>query len=160
MKNQRSKIKNQKLFLAIFLFFLFFSLIPSQSQSAGLVPCGGCAKYDEKTGECLAKEPPCTFCDFFALIDNIIDFILFKLILPIAALMFIIGGFFMLTASGNPELFGRAKSILTATVIGIVIIFVAFIFIGTFFQYIGLADWTKDIYQNWWQEGLFEFSCH
>ncbi len=66
----------------------------------------------------------------------------------------------MLVASGKPESFNRAKSILTAAVIGLAIMFVAFIFIGTFLQMIGLAEWTTDIYHTWWEEGPFEFPCH
>ena len=148
-KMQKSKIKSQKLILMT-MFAVVFLFSANQVLAAcptGLVPCG--------TPDC-----PCTFCDFFALIDNIVDFVLFKIVLPVAALMFIIGGLFMLTASGKPELLNRAKSILTAAVIGLVIIFVAFIFIGTFLQMIGLAEWTTNIYQNWWEEGLFQFPCH
>ena len=73
--------------------------------------------------------------------------------------MFFIGGFYLLIASGQPELFNKAKSILTAAVIGLVIIFTAFIFIGTFLEMIGLAEWTEDIYRNWWQKGFFQFPC-
>ncbi len=121
-----------------------------------LVPCG---QSCDLPGTPAIEDASCTFCNFFALIDNILDFIIFKLLLPVAALMLIIGGFFLLIAGGAQKHFSQAKSILTAAAIGLVIIFVAFIFIGTFLKYIGLAQWTTDIYHNWWQEGFFQFPC-
>jgi FtsH-binding integral membrane protein len=140
------KIQNLLGIAVLALFFLFSGNQILAACPTGLVPCG--------TSDC-----PCTFCNIFALIDNILDFVIFNILLPVAALILIIGGFFLLIAGGNPEQFNRAKSILTAAVIGLVIIFVAFIFIGTFLKYIGLAQWTTDIYHSWWEEGLFQFPC-
>ena len=146
MKNSKFKSQNSLVITAIVLFFLFSANQVIAACPIGLVPCG--------TPDC-----PCTFCLFFTLIDNILDFVIFKVLLPVATLMFIVGGFYLLISRGNPEMFNKAKSILTATIIGLVIIFTAFIFIGTFLKYIGLAEWTTNIYINWWDKGLFEFPC-
>jgi len=143
-----------KKILLISLVLIIF--LPGLVQ-AGLVPCGSAA--DDPTTPNIDESQPCGFCHIFALIDNVLDFVLFKILLPVAALMLIIGGFFLLIAGGNPEQFSRAKSILTAAVIGLVIIFAAFIFIGTFLKYIGLAKWTTDIYHNWWEDGFFQYPC-
>lgn len=121
-----------------------------------LVPCG---QSCDLPGTDQIEDSPCTFCHLFALIDNILDFVIFKILLPVAALMFIVGGFFLLIAAGKPEQFNKAKSILTATVVGLVIVFAAFIFVGTFLKYIGLAEWTTEIYHNWWDSGFFQFPC-
>lgn len=146
MKNSKFKIQNLLIIIILVGFFLFSGTQILAACPTGLVPCG--------TSDC-----PCTFCHIFSLIDNVLDFVLFKLLLPVAALMFIIGGFFLLIARGDPQQFNRAKSILTATVIGLFIIFVAFIFVGTFLKYIGLAEWTTNIYRDWMEEGFFQFPC-
>jgi len=128
----------KKIFLLTFIAFLFFSLVPSPSQAA-LVPCGG-------TGQ-----PICNLCHIFVLLNNIFIFLLipdaninnnFPLIPSVAALMLIIGGFYLLIAGGSPELFAKGKSVLTAVVIGLVIVFVAWVFLNTFLDAIGVAKWT------------------
>jgi hypothetical protein len=145
---ERSRtIKSQKLLIITFLVPLFLSLIPVQIQ-AGLVPCGpGTAK------------PTCEFCDLFVLLDNFIDFFFIKIVLPVATLMIVIGGIMFFVAAGNPQKITTAKSILTSVAIGLFLIFGAWLILGLFFQAIGLADWTKNIYQNWWQKGFFEIPC-
>ena len=86
----------------IFLIILLGSLLLPLTASAGsyqadgttvyyqgLIPCGKkvCinGEYDEN-GICGGdeKEFPCTFCHFFVMLDEIIDFVLFKLVPPIA----------------------------------------------------------------------------
>ncbi|PIV44973.1 MAG: hypothetical protein COS25_02330, partial [Candidatus Nealsonbacteria bacterium CG02_land_8_20_14_3_00_37_10] len=77
------KIKNnsaKSLLTMLILAVLFFGLIPGSVQ-AQLVPCGpGTAKEN------------CELCDFFVLFDNIVKFVLQKLVPPIAALMLVFGG--------------------------------------------------------------------
>jgi len=121
------------LFLIIFLGSLLFPLV----SSAALVPCGG------------PGQPACQFCHIFVLLNNIIHFILFTLTPIVAALMIVIGGFYLLIAGPNPELFSKGKAILTATVIGLVIVFVAWVFLNTFLDFLGVAEWTG--LKTWWQ---------
>lgn len=101
-----------------------------------LVPCG-------RGGD------PCRFCHIFELINNIIAFVLTCLAPIIAVLMLIIGGIFMLIAGGSPQLFNRAKSIITAVVIGLAIIFVAWVFLNTLFVHLEVAEWTG--LGTWWE---------
>jgi len=141
MKNEKSKRKKKKLLGAVILVFLFLSLIPIQAQAicsfGPLVPCG-------RPGT-----SACQFCDIFKLLNNIMNYII-KCIVPIiAALMLVIGGFYLLIAGASPQLFSKAKSVITAAVIGLVIIFVAWIFLNTFLTYIGVAEWTG--LGTWWQ---------
>ena len=143
MKNQKSKIKNQKLFVIIILGSLLFPLV----SLAALVPCGG------------PGQPACQLCHLFVLIDNVIDFVLKNIVLPVALLMIVIGGAMFFAAMGNPEKLTTAKSLITSVVIGVILSFAAWLILGLFFQLIGLADWTKDIYQNWWEKGFFEIPC-
>jgi hypothetical protein len=120
---QLSKI----LLLIIFLGSLISPLIAS---AAGLVPCGG------------EGEDPCTLCHFFLMFKNIVDFVLFTLVPVVAVLMLVIGGFMFFFAGGSPEALSRAKSIITSTVIGLLVIYAAWLIVNTFFVIIGVADWT------------------
>lgn len=139
-----------------------------EERSGGLVPCGRSCD-DPTTPE--DESEPCTLCHFFLMIKKIIDFLLLYIVPPIAILMIAIGGFMYIVAymsspetlaggqKGGPALLSQAKRLFSAVVVGLIIIYGAFLIIGTFFQFIGLADWTENIYQNWWREGFFEIRC-
>jgi len=131
----------KRIFLAIAALFLLTAV--GQVQAAGLVPCG---------------EPgnPCQLCDVFIMIDNILDFILIKMVPVVAVLMLVIGGIMFFFAGADPGMLAKAKSLITSTLIGLVIIFAAFLIIGTVLSVLGLTGWTEDIYKNWWQEGFFQ----
>lgn len=58
---------------------------------------------------------------FAELIDNIIKFI-FNLALWLAPIMFIIAGFYYITAVGDPQKIKTAKDIILYTIIGLIII--------------------------------------
>ena len=150
----------KKIFLVTFLALLFFFLFAGNQIFAacptGIVPCG--------TSDC-----PCTFCHFFELIHNIINFLIipcplnndFPLIPTVAGLMLIIGGLYLLVSGANPETFSKAKSIITATIIGLVIIFIAWVFLNTFLDYIGVAKWTglRDNPDTPQEEGWWQIDC-
>jgi len=130
----------KNLLTLLILVVLFFGLVPALVQ-AQLVPCGpGTAKEN------------CELCDFFKLFDNIVKFVLRNLVPPIAALMLVIGGVMFFQAAGNPAGVGKAKSLLTSVVIGLLIIYSAYLIISLFFTAIGVAEWTG--LQNW-----FEYPC-
>ena len=94
----------------------------------GLVPCGrGCNDPCTKECECC----PCTLCHLFVLFKRIVDFLAKDILFPLAVLMIIIGGVIFLTAAGSPERINTAKKILTSTVIGLVIIFLAWLIVDT-----------------------------
>lgn len=162
----------KKLLLRIFLgslcFLLFFSLVQARTlptecrgvsdcPKTGLVPCG--------TRCC-----PCTLCDFFVMFDRIVDFILFRIVPPLAALMIAIGGFMYITAyagpaeilegkKGGPQMLSRAKSLFKSVALGLLIVYGAYLIVGTFLWAIGLNNWTYDIYHNWWERGFFQIEC-
>ena len=107
------------------------------ATTTGLVPCGG-------TGQ-----PACNLCHIFQLIKNILDVFLFPIIPIIAALLFAIGGFLLFAAAGNPQNLGRAKTIIFATIIGLLIVYGSFLFVGFLLQAMGVAGWTG--LGTWWQ---------
>jgi hypothetical protein len=137
----------RKIYLIIFSIIL--TSLPLLSLAEGLVPCGG------------KGEHPCQLCDFFVLFKNIIDFLLLKIVPPLAVLMLAIGGFMYIFAyfspgealsgggKGGPALLSQAKKTLTAVVYGLIIIFAAWIIVNTFFQIIGVEEWTN--LKTWWQ---------
>lgn len=112
-------------------------------SAQGLVPCG-------------QEGNPCELCDIFTLLDNILDFIFFQLVPPIAVLAIVIGGVYFFMAGGDPAKLGKAQGVLTAVVIGLAIVYGSWLLINSFFLAIGLAegDFGMNI-QNW-----FEYPCH
>ena len=112
----------------IFLFLFVFSLAPLQAQAAGLVPCGG------------QGEAACTFCDFFVMINRIVQFVMTRIVPVIAVLMLVIGGVFFFFAGASPNALNTAKGIITSVVIGLVIIFCAWVIVNTVITKIGIVE--------------------
>ncbi len=84
----------------------------------------------------------CQFCHIFVLLSNIIEFILICLVAPIAIIILVIGALLLMFSGGSPELLKRAKAILKSVIIGLVIIYGAWLFISAFLSMIGVAEWT------------------
>jgi len=122
------------LLFAIFFVFIILSFLPNlvsaQCPTEGLVPCGteGC---------------PCTLCHLFLMFQGIVNFFLFNIVPIVAVLMLVIGGFLFFFASGSPAALSRAKSTITSAVIGLIIIYTAWLIINTFFVIIGVESWTN-----------------
>lgn len=142
----------KKIFLIIFLGILFLSpvLASATSTSSGLVPCGG-------TGQ-----PKCELCHFFVLFKNVVDFLLTRVVPSVAALMLAIGGFMYVFAylspsealpgggKGGPALLTQAKRLITSVILGLLIIFAAWVIVNAFFQMIGVQSWTG-LQSGWWK---------
>ena len=162
----------RKAFAVFFLSLLFFSLIFTSVQAQWQECSSSDCSKGERIQSCCPLPPPdgglvpcgttccpCTLCDFFVMLDGIIDFLLIKIVPPLAALMIAIGGGMYIVSQGNPEMLGRAKKLFTSVVIGLLIIYSAYVIIGMFLWGIGLNTWTHDIYHNWWEQGFFEIDC-
>ena len=118
----------KKLFLAILIFTF---LIPLSIKAGGLVPCGG------------PGEKPCTLCDLFVMFQRYVNGLLFIVIPPMAILMIAIGGFMLVLAhtspgGGAPETIKKAKTLFKTVIIGLILIYGAWIFVNTFLQFIGI----------------------
>lgn len=83
------------------------------------------------------KGVPCTLCDLYILANRFVNFLLFNLAVPIAIIMFLIGGIILLTAGESEEKQRRGKSILTSVVFGIALAFFAWVIINTLLLTIG-----------------------
>jgi hypothetical protein len=165
-------LKKAVFFLAI-LSFITFPLIVQASGTykikvgdkekdvcyEGLVPCGKCVTIGGslEKNKCLGtvkKFVPCTLCHAFTLIHDAVNFFIFNITLPIAVLMIIVGGILYLVGGNNPQQIALANRIFYNTFLGLVIIFGAFILIGTFLSLIGVAEWTG-LGANQW----FKINC-
>jgi len=131
---------------AVFLLAIFFSFIFILPVYGGLVPCGLSQDDPDQPGD---QTEDCTPCHFFILIDNVIDFLLFKIVPPLAGLMIAIGGGMYIFAFGKPDMISRAKKLFTAVVIGLIIIYGAWVIVNTFLITIGAAQW-QGFGQGWW----------
>ena len=127
--------------IVIFCSFLAVDLAQAREGCpiGGLVPC--------ESPHC-----PCRLCDFFVMIERIIDFILLKLVPTLAVLMIALAGLIYIishTTGGGVEMMARAKKILTSVVLGLFLVYGAWLIINLFFQIIGVASWTG-LEQGWW----------
>lgn len=135
----------KKIFLISFL-FLFISL-PVLTQ-AGLVPCGLSEDDPNQEGD---QTRPCEFCHFFVLVNNAVKFIMTTLVPVIAVLMLIIGGVLFLFAGAKPDTLNQAKGIMTSVVIGILIIFAAWIIVNTLLNFSGIVKMPSLL--RWYDTG-------
>jgi hypothetical protein len=151
--------------LTIFLIaVVFFPLIVSAGQYLadghpvtyeGLVPCG---KKVMVYG--VEVEIPCQLCHFFVMIKNVLDFLLLPptgvvflvgvLMLVVAGLMFVFGN---VMTPGDPKVFTDSRRIMSAAIVGLLIIFGAWLFVNVFFTIIGVAEWTG------LRKGVFVMKC-
>lgn len=99
-----------------FLFSFLILFLPLVSFSAGLIPCDGA---------------DCDFNKFIELINNVINFLLFRLALPIAAISFAYAGFLLVTSGGSESKKTEAKNIFTGVAIGFIIAVAAWLIVNT-----------------------------
>ncbi|MFA6177614.1 MAG: hypothetical protein WC694_01835 [Candidatus Paceibacterota bacterium] len=124
------KTKKNIISFLIFLILIIPVISLASADGLGLVPCDNSA------------ENLCDFNAFMALINKVIKFILFDLVIPISAIMFAYAGFLMVTSGGSTEAKNRMKSVFTNTVLGLIIALAAFIIIRTILSILGYeGDW-------------------
>ena len=142
----------KKIFLAIL--FVGLILAPMTIQAAGLVPCGGsprcCVTAEEIADptsflcstDAAVCEHHCTFCHLFVMLSDVINFVLFKFIPPIAVLMLVWGGIKFYLATENPAQAADAKKLMTSIIIGMVIAYSAWLIINLFFSFMDLSAFS------------------
>ncbi len=123
----------KKIFLIVFLALLSAPFLAYAGWSPGdpLVPCGPGPHRD-----------PCELCHIFILFENIVKFVLFVLIPPLAALMIVVTGIMLYAAMGDPAKLNKAKQVMVYVVLGLVIMYGAWLIVSLFFLVIGVSDWT------------------
>ncbi|MBZ9572809.1 hypothetical protein KJA17_01280 [Patescibacteria group bacterium] len=125
--------------------------------------------FKEICGTTRLKEIRCQFCHFFVMLDGIIDFTVKYIVIPIAVLMIVVGGIMFMFSQfggaellpggikGGPKMLSQAKSLITSVVIGLIIIFAAYLIIGVVLAMIGLAN-TNPL-KDWFTGNSFTINC-
>ncbi|MFA6257006.1 MAG: pilin [Candidatus Paceibacterota bacterium] len=114
------------LVLALMLVMPFVSLAEDPVPEPGLVPCTN------------TLTDPCDFNALMEMVNKIIDFLLFKMFVPIAAIMFAYAGVIMVTSGGEASgERAKAKKIFTNTVLGLIIAVAAWLIISTILTLFG-----------------------
>jgi hypothetical protein len=143
--------------LLILLFFSFtnsFVLADKSPVDCSKVPTGGlvpCGRICDDPNTSKNETNPCQLCDIFTLINNIVHLLLFEIIPIIAALLIAVGGIMMIWAyagSGGPAMLVKAKTLFTSVVIGLLIIYCAWLIVNMFFWAIGVSEWEG--LKTWW----------
>jgi len=142
--------------ILIIALFVGCFIVSSQVSAQGIIPCG---QRIDNASTTVDESADCTLCHFFILIERVLEFVFFKLTPPLALLMLVIGGGMFMLAAGDPAKVTQARKIISSVLIGIAIIYGSFFLIGLFLQSIGLADWTTNIYTDWWENGIFNIDC-
>jgi len=75
------------------------------------------------------------------LFKNIIDYLIY-IIFPLAAVMIVVGGGFIMTAAGSPSRVSKGKEIITAAIIGLLIVLLSYLIIDTIIKIIAV-DWNS-----------------
>ncbi len=150
----------------------------------GFVPCGKCVEVSgagfnipntwspekiedfKKLAEerCGDKSDPlrqiylhCQLCHFFVMIDGIISFVLIYIVPPLAVLMLVAGGLMLYFGGVNPNLLTRGKTLMKGVLIGLALVYGAYMIVGIILTIIGAADVNpiKSIFN----EGVFSIDC-
>lgn len=150
-------LKMKKFVVLVALVVFIFNLLPAMIEAAppppspdrpGLVPCGGTQDYSATPDYDETK--PCQLCHIFFLFNNIVSFLLIPnnpftvvpIVLIIAFFMIIWAGFLYVVSWGNPGNIGKARDILEATGIGLLIVYGAWAAVNTLtWFHILKADW-------------------
>lgn len=124
----------------MYLFALLFAtsyLLPIDAYAVqnGLVPCGNQVQNG-------VVSDPCTFEDLVRLAQIVINFLIFDIAAPLAAVMFIYAGFLYLTARGNESQVKNAHDLFWAVFIGLVCALAAWLMV-TFILRFFLSDTTN-----------------
>ncbi|MBI4138142.1 MAG: hypothetical protein HY482_00920 [Candidatus Wildermuthbacteria bacterium] len=133
----------KKVLAAAALFCLF--VLPV-SADARLVSCG--ASVDDTATPTIDETQSCKLCNLFDLVYSIINLIFFTFVPIVLPIFIVIGGFYFLIARGDPAMLTKGKTILTATVTGLIITYAAWVALNTILSFLGVADWTG--LGSWW----------
>ncbi len=137
--------------LSFIVLGLFLPFLQVQAQ---LTPACG---YDlNSDGKYDSQKEGCKLCHFFVLGNNILKFLLVPpggLVLIGAVIMFVVGGFMFLVSAGNPSSLEQGRNILKTTVMGLIIVYGAWLAVDFFFVALGVTTWSGP------GQGWFTINC-
>jgi hypothetical protein len=116
--------------------FALAQTAPAGKDLSGLVPCGNTV---DAASHKVSKANECGFDDLIVLAQNIINYLIFYIAAPIAALMFAYAGFLMLTNNGNESKVTQAKHIFGYVFAGLVVALAAWLLVNFILDFFGIA---------------------
>lgn len=125
--------------VSLFISFTLFAFTGVQSVSAqsGLVPCG----YQEVLpgGDAKVAAEDCTFEDFIILAKLVMNFLLFTIAVPVAAISFAWAGWLYLSAAGNESKVAEAHRIFGYVVLGLCVALAAWLIVNALVVGLGVG---------------------
>lgn len=112
--------------------------------AAPIVPCGLNQNYE---GTTYNERNPCSICHLYILTGNLINFVIYNIAIPLASLMFLVAGVYLIFSGGSEERMKTGRTIFQNTVIALLIVFCSWIFLNTLFQSLVSKNFTW----QWWQ---------
>lgn len=112
-------------------------------STGGLVPCGRI--MDDQDTPLINEHDPCSLCAMFYMLKEIINFVM-TLAIGIGVFILVVAGLLYALSTGNSRKIELAKSAVTSTIIGIAIIFIAWLAIAVILQgmgYANMATWNQ-----------------
>lgn len=106
---------------ALIIFVCVFPVLASAATPSGLVVCGN--------SPTAATE--CGFVELITEVQVVLDFLIFKIAAPLAALMFAYAGFLYVTNAGNESQIKQAHEIFWNVFIGLVIALAAWLVVSS-----------------------------
>lgn len=136
---------------------VLFVFLPILADAALVPECLGTKKGGAADGsDDIQVAGYCTICDLFVLIQNILRFAWIYIAMPLAALMLAYGGFMMLVPGVSGEKgaasVSKGKKIITNTLIGIAIVFLAWLGIDTIIKTMGGFQYGGDSQFGFWNQ--------
>jgi hypothetical protein len=126
----------KKLFLT-FLLLLLIS-VPALAFAESFTPLVQCGN---------AGQAACTLTNFFETILRVYKFTIYIIALPLAGILIMAGGIYMIISAGNPGTFEKGKNLVKVSIIALCIIFGSWLIINTVLLAIG---YTPEGGGNWW----------
>ena len=135
----------KKILIPIIILFILvaptLAFAVAKEEGGGLIPCGLTNKELKRdaSGNVTGGQinVPCTFDHALILINNVVNFLLFKLAVPLAAIVFVYAGVQMLLSGGSSEGMQKAKSAFTTTAIGLILAVASWLIIHTILVIVG-----------------------
>jgi hypothetical protein len=146
--NKEFGVWNLVLFFSVFTLILFPTLFPqtayAQKQNVNkfLPAC-------EPTGKLgLAVTDPAHRCNVYDLLQLVVNLTrwLWYMSIPLAGALFLYAGYLILTAAGDEGRIGQGKKIITAAVVGFIIVMTSWLLVRTIF-YILAPGYTGGLSQ-------------
>ncbi len=102
-------------------------------HAQGLIPCGG------------SGQPACNFTYLIQLIQNVIDFLLVDVAIPLAIILFAYAGWLYMSAGGDSGKVSKAHGIFMNVVFGLVLALAAWLIVNT----IASALLNKNVFKDY-----------